>query len=372
MKYSFVNRIMSKKNTSKNKNTKNSKNIPSQKSEQTNTFEVVDKNVTPVEAINSPQVSSTSPNSDVNLKQESKMKNSKNDKAKKTQSIFNSQQFRDRVNASLFAILGIILVAGFAYYLIPSWVNQTDEAKIQRERKDLEEKTRVDAETAKKKSETIKETLAAEQEILVFKDQSVLLKTNKGDIKVDLSYDTAPRTVENFVRLTYRKYYDGTAFHRMAKAPEFYVIQGGDPNGDGSGGETSTGDVLDDELWEVEPALDATGVVTNEPKLRTPSIVTDYDPATGTVMYPKGSIVMAKTSSPDSATSQFFLVLEDTKLEATYTAFGKVDEKGLEILKNILDTVNPPDVEGQEGIKDGKPDQEIKIESASLVVPNRK
>ncbi|MHC5250154.1 peptidylprolyl isomerase [Enterococcus sp. LJL90] len=71
------------------------------------------------------------------------------------------------------------------------------------------------------------------------------IKTNRGDIKVQLFPDLAPKTVENFVQLAKKGYYDGIIFHRVI--PDF-MIQGGDPTGTGMGGESIYGDKFEDEF----------------------------------------------------------------------------------------------------------------------------
>lgn len=71
------------------------------------------------------------------------------------------------------------------------------------------------------------------------------MKTNKGDIKIQLFEKQAPMTVENFVRLAEKGYYDGVIFHRVIKD---FMIQGGDPKGDGTGGESIWGHPFEDEF----------------------------------------------------------------------------------------------------------------------------
>ena len=70
------------------------------------------------------------------------------------------------------------------------------------------------------------------------KGPKALIQTNHGDIKIQLFEKEAPMTVENFVRLAKKGYYDGTTFHRVISD---FMIQGGDPKGDGTGGESSWG-----------------------------------------------------------------------------------------------------------------------------------
>ena len=84
----------------------------------------------------------------------------------------------------------------------------------------------------------------------------VTLETNQGEIKIKLFEKQAPMTVENFIRLAKKKYYDGTIFHRVISD---FMIQGGDPEGDGTGGESIWGhpfeDEFSDELFNLRGAL---------------------------------------------------------------------------------------------------------------------
>ena len=74
---------------------------------------------------------------------------------------------------------------------------------------------------------------------------TAVLKTNQGEIKIQLFPEQAPMTVENFIRLAQKGYYDGTIFHRVISV---FMIQGGDPEGNGTGGESIWGHPFEDEL----------------------------------------------------------------------------------------------------------------------------
>ncbi|MCE5313976.1 MAG: peptidylprolyl isomerase [Armatimonadota bacterium] len=126
-----------------------------------------------------------------------------------------------------------------------------------------------------------------------------IIETNKGTIKFALYETDAPITTSNFIELAQRKFYDGLTFHRVV--PDF-VAQGGDPNGNGTGGSGKTIKL------EVSPKLkhDAAGVV-----------------------------AMARSSNPDSASSQFYITLAPTDfLDMSYAVFGRVVE-GLDVVKNL-------------------------------------
>ena len=205
---------------------------------------------------------------------------------------------------------------------------------------------------------------------------------NIGSLDLQLSDNYGPKSVENFVRLTYRGYYNDTIFHRIVKKDNFNVLQGGDKeNRNGTGGrssfylnETSPGNIPD-EVWKVAPEFttDQTGqnTPTNTPEFRAPELYKDYDNKTGLVTFPKGSIAMATTGQPDSGSSQFFIILSDTQLPAEYTIFGKVKESSFDVLDKILNEISPTknaDVKTASG-EDGVPNKELKINSIKITNP---
>lgn len=119
--------------------------------------------------------------------------------------------------------------------------------------------------------------------------------TAKGEIVIGLYGKDAPKTVANFVALTNKHYYDGLTFHRVEPG---FVIQGGDPNGNGTGGVTADGKVLVDEL-----------------NPDTPSYKLGYE---------KGVVAMANRG-PNTGSSQFFIMLDDDpSLPHQYAIFGRV------------------------------------------------
>jgi peptidyl-prolyl cis-trans isomerase B (cyclophilin B) len=137
---------------------------------------------------------------------------------------------------------------------------------------------------------------------------------NYGTITVALDSDDAPKTVENFVSLAQSGFYDGLTFHRIIDG---FMIQGGDPNGDGTGGAQQT----------VEGEFSANGV-------------------NNTLSHVRGVISMARSSDYNSASSQFFIVQTDsTYLDGSYAAFGYVID-GMEIVDALCADANPIDSNG--------------------------
>lgn len=132
----------------------------------------------------------------------------------------------------------------------------------------------------------------------------VRISTNKGDIVVELFSSDAPKTVENFLTLVNKEYYNGVIFHRVIKG---FMIQGGDPTGTGSGG---PGYKFADEL-----------------NANTESYKRGYV---------RGTLAMAN-AGPNTNGSQFFIMHADYPLPHAYTIFGRVVE-GLDVVDAIATT----------------------------------
>lgn len=158
------------------------------------------------------------------------------------------------------------------------------------------------------------------------KETLVEMETSAGNIKFKLFPEIAPKAVENFVTHAKEGYYDGTKFHRVV---EDFMIQGGDPNGDGSGGES---------IWGEGFELEASDQLYNI----------------------RGALAMARSTDPNSNGSQFFIIqnkddlsdglaiqyypeaiIEAYKnggvpaLDGQYTVFGQVMDNGMEVVDKI-------------------------------------
>lgn len=134
--------------------------------------------------------------------------------------------------------------------------------------------------------------------------RTVVLKTNFGEIEF-VTYDSdAPKTVENFTTLAKKGFYNNLTFHRVIKG---FMIQGGDPSGNGTGG---PGYTFEDEL----------------------------NPNTNSYKegYKKGVVAMAN-AGPNTNGSQFFIMLEDTPLPPNYTIFGRVirGQEVVDVIGNV-------------------------------------
>jgi peptidyl-prolyl cis-trans isomerase B (cyclophilin B) len=129
------------------------------------------------------------------------------------------------------------------------------------------------------------------------KQTAIITMEKGGEIAIEFFPDDAPKTVENFVTLAKKGFYDGTTFHRVEPG---FVVQGGDPKGNGTGG---PGYTIKDEF--------------NKQK------------------HVRGVVAMARTQAPNSAGSQFYITLAPAHfLDGQYTVFGKVTS-GMEIVDKV-------------------------------------
>jgi peptidyl-prolyl cis-trans isomerase B (cyclophilin B) len=156
--------------------------------------------------------------------------------------------------------------------------------------------------------------------------KATVLMTVKGNkqITIELDGNNAPISAGNFVDLVQKGFYNGLTFHRVVRQPQPFVVQGGDPRGDGSGGYVPTGTTAERRIpLEIKPKGASAPVygqtITDAPELQ----------------HKRGTIAMARSQSPDSASSQFYFTLADIAfLDGNYAVFGKIT-RGLEIIDTI-------------------------------------
>ena len=152
---------------------------------------------------------------------------------------------------------------------------------------------------------------SSDEETLTGKHHAEIIVQDYGTIKVELDADQAPITVQNFIDLANSGFYDGLTFHRII---EGFMIQGGDPNGDGTGGSGHT----------IRGEFTQNGI-------------------NNTLSHTRGAISMARSSAMNSASSQFFIVHEDsTYLDGSYAVFGYVTE-GMDVVDAIATSVPAED-----------------------------
>jgi peptidyl-prolyl cis-trans isomerase B (cyclophilin B) len=158
-----------------------------------------------------------------------------------------------------------------------------------------------------------------------------VIKTAQGELSIRFWDDVAPKTVENFKTLARKKFYDGSAFHRIVKG---FMIQGGDPLSIKDDPNVGTGG----------PGYQIKAEFSDRPHVR-------------------GVLSMARSSAPDSAGSQFFICLADAQfLNGQYTAFGEV-VSGDDVLEKLGNTPTGPSSGGE----NSKPLERVGVESIEIV-----
>ncbi|MEV7868619.1 peptidylprolyl isomerase [Streptomyces sp. NPDC088124] len=234
-----------------------------------------------------------------------------------------ARQKAKRRNAIIASVLAVVVLAGGAAYFS---VGLSDGDKPEKD--DAAAEASPSAEPSEK----------AEPEPKMAIDQnakySLDLKTSQGDIAIAMDAKKTPHTVNSFKALADKGYFDGTKCHRLT-TEGIFVLQCGDPKGDGTGG---PGYTIEDENLT---ALGKAG-------------------ADGSVTYPAGTVAMANTGQPHTGGSQFFLVYKDTKLPPSYTPFGTMDDAGLK----AVEAVGKAGVDG--GASDGAPKKAVTVEKVTV------
>ncbi len=218
-------------------------------------------------------------------------------------------------------IAAVIMLLSFAVLsMFPEEADPNVDLDNARPTESLEVTTSVTEETTEASTapiEEIKEVAGTYADITI---------EGYGTITVLLDAVSAPETVENFVNLANKGFYDGLTFHRIM---EDFMMQGGDPNGDGTGGNT-----------------DADG---NEINITGEFTDNGFE---NNLSHTRGTISMARANDYNSASSQFFIVHADsTFLDGQYAAFGYVTS-GMEIVDTICERAEPTDSNGSIAAED--------------------
>ncbi|KIF70751.1 peptidylprolyl isomerase [Streptomyces sp. AcH 505] len=231
-----------------------------------------------------------------------------------------------RRNIVIASVLAVVVLAGGAAY---ASVGLSDDDKSDTAAKPSAPPSPVPSPSAS-------ESAPPEPKMTVDKTAkyTMSLKTNQGDIAIAMDAAKTPHTVNSFKALADKKYFDKTKCHRLTTSGIF-VLQCGDPKGDGSGGPGYT--IPDENLTALGKAA-----------------------ADGTVTFPAGTVAMANTGQPHTGGSQFFLVYKDTKLPPTYTPFGTMDAAGLQTVQDVAKA----GVTGGSG--DGAPKKAVTISKATV------
>jgi peptidyl-prolyl cis-trans isomerase B (cyclophilin B) len=170
----------------------------------------------------------------------------------------------------------------------------------------------------------------------------VTLQTNQGPIPLTLNRAQAPCTVQSFLFLAQKTFFDNTQCHRLTADPTLKVVQCGDPTGAGEGGPGYT--IPDENPTGFAPAPSG-------PPGTPPSVI-----------YPTGTVAMANTGQPNSGGSQFFLVYGDSQLPPAYAVFGTVGAPGL----TTLNTIAAGGIVPEQNTQDGKPKLPVTITKATV------
>jgi len=216
----------------------------------------------------------------------------------------------------IFLVLSFILVGALIFKMVLG----NSKAELERNQEDLQI---FEGDKEKKMEPTSVQNDVLGTQTDGNKTYSAVLKTSEGEITIQLNAKETPITVNNFVSLAKKGFYNNTVFHRVIKG---FMIQGGDPNGDGTGG---PGYKFDDELFEGE--------------------------------YSRGTIAMAN-SGPNTNGSQFFIMHQDYPLPKSYVIFGKVIA-GIEVVDKIASSPMEANSTGEVS----KPIKPVKIESVEIL-----
>ncbi|MEE1797492.1 peptidylprolyl isomerase [Streptomyces sp. JV176] len=235
-----------------------------------------------------------------------------------------ARQKAKRRNTIIASVLAVVVLAGGAAYFsigLSDGDGSKDDAA---------------SEASPSASPSESESAAPEPKMTIDKNAKYTLdlKTSQGDIAIAMDAKKTPHTVNSFKALADKGYFDKTKCHRLT-TEGIFVLQCGDPKGDGTGGPGYT--IEDENLTSLGKAG-----------------------ADGSVTYPAGTVAMANTGQPHTGGSQFFLVYKDTKLPPSYTPFGTMDEAGLK----AVEAVGKAGVDG--GAGDGAPKKTVTVEKGTV------
>ena len=216
------------------------------------------------------------------------------------------------IKKGIAVFIFIIVIIGI-FFLFSSDNNKENQTKVNRPKN-------TDQQTVNQQNQAKPPAMEIDKN----KSYQAVLTTSLGDIAIDLNAEKTPITVNNFVALARKNFYNNTIFHRVIRG---FMIQGGDPKGDGTGG---PGYTFDDELIESE--------------------------------YTRGTIAMAN-SGPNTNGSQFFILHADYQLPKNYVIFGKVSS-GMDTVDKIAESPVKADPASGE---DSKPVSPIAITSVQII-----
>lgn len=211
------------------------------------------------------------------------------------------------------AAAGVIVAAGLVFGGIALFKNSNNSSDYDASSAESQSAQGSSENQSTQSVNATNQSSTTEPEFKATKHAQIKIK-NYGTISLELYGEEAPITVNNFVKLANEGFYNGLTFHRIISG---FMIQGGDPNGDGTGGSTEN----------IKGEFSQNGVQNR-------------------ILHTRGTISMARSSENDSASSQFFIMQQDaTHLDGAYAAFGRVTS-GLEIVDKICKNTPVTDSNG--------------------------
>ena len=166
----------------------------------------------------------------------------------------------------------------------------------------------------------------------------VQVSTNRGEITIEVDGDAAPITAGNFVDLVRRGTYDGTMFHRVVREPVPFVVQGGDPKSKDRSvplNQLGTGSFVDPETGQSRMIPLEIGFRGEDNPRYSREITNPSQLDSLSLNHERGSVAMARSQAPDSASAQFYIALKPLpELDGRYAVFGKVI-KGMDVVDEI-------------------------------------
>ena len=166
----------------------------------------------------------------------------------------------------------------------------------------------------------------------------VQVSTNRGEITIEVEGDAAPITAGNFVDLVRRGTYDGTMFHRVVREPVPFVVQGGDPKSKDRSvplNQLGTGSFVDPETGQSRMIPLEIGFRGEDNPRYSREITNPSQLDSLRLNHERGSVAMARSQAPDSASAQFYIALKPLpELDGRYAVFGKVIE-GMDVVDEI-------------------------------------